>query len=185
MTGKAPDSARLYEEWLVTMAMSGDRDAAARLAARYQPRLLRTARRLLGDGEQAASAVQEAWLAIVPGIRRLRHPARFAPFAFSVLRRRCVDTIRAAQRGRAVFDTSAEVEPAAAAAQDEALAIRQAFALLPPDQRLAAHLFFVEGLTLAEIALVQDVPEGTAKSRLFYARQQLKAALTPIEGEVP
>jgi RNA polymerase sigma factor (sigma-70 family) len=106
MTGKAPDSARFYEEWLVTAAMSGDRQAAERLVARYQPRLLRTARRMLGDGEQAASAVQEAWLAIVPGIKRLRHPTRFATFAFSILRRRCADTIRSAQRGRAMFDTS-------------------------------------------------------------------------------
>ena len=183
MTGQAPGSARLYEEWLVTAAMSGDREAAGRLVARYQPRLLRTARRMLGDADQAASAVQEAWVAIVPGIKRLRHPARFAPFAFSILRRRCVDTIRSAQRGRAVFDTSADVEAAGDAAQDEALAIRQAFALLPPDQRLAAHLFFVEGLTLAEIAEVQGVPQGTAKSRLFHARQRLKAALTPIQGE--
>lgn len=185
MTGQAPDSARLYEEYLVTMAMGGDREAGERLVARYQPRLLRTARRMLGDAEEAQGAVQEAWLAIVPGIKRLRHPARFAPFAFSVLHRRCVDSIRKSQRGRAVFDAAAEVESSTEAGQDDALAIRQAFALLPPDQRLAAHLFFVEGLTLAQIAEVQGVPEGTAKSRLFHARQKLKAALTPSEGEMP
>ena len=51
-------------------------------------------------------------------------------------------------------------------------------------QRFAAHLFFVEGLTLAEIAEVQSIPEGTAKSRLFHARRKLKAALTEEqEGE--
>jgi DNA-directed RNA polymerase specialized sigma24 family protein len=51
-------------------------------------------------------------------------------------------------------------------------------AALPGDQRLAAQLFFVEGLTLAEVAEVQQVPEGTAKSRLFHARRRLKAALS-------
>jgi RNA polymerase sigma factor (sigma-70 family) len=60
----------------------------------------------------------------------------------------------------------------------EALANARAMAALPPDQRLAAQLFFVEGLTLAEIAEVQQVPEDTAKSRLFHARRRLKAALS-------
>ena len=52
------------------------------------------------------------------------------------------------------------------------------FAALPADQRLAAQLFFGEGLTLAEIAEVQAVPLGTAKTRLFHARRKLKAALS-------
>ena len=51
-------------------------------------------------------------------------------------------------------------------------------AALPAEHRFAAHLFFIEGLTLAEIADAQGVPLGTAKSRLFHARRQLKAALS-------
>ena len=61
---------------------------------------------------------------------------------------------------------------------DDAVAIRHAFAALPTDQRFAAQLFFVEGLTLAEIAQVQGIPLGTAKTRLFHARRKLKAALS-------
>ena len=57
---------------------------------------------------------------------------------------------------------------------------------LPPDQRLAAHLQFVEGLTLSEIAEAQAIPTGTAKSRLFHARRKLKAALSDLpEGDTP
>ncbi len=61
------------------------------------------------------------------------------------------------------------------------MSILQAFAALAPEQRLAAHLYFVEGLTLAEIADVQDIPTGTAKSRLFHARRKLKVALSGEE----
>ena len=72
------------------------------------------------------------------------------------------------------------------ASQNEGAAISQAFAALPADQRFAAHLHFVEGLTLKEIADIQSIPEGTAKSRLFHARRKLKAALNPIqEGVTP
>lgn len=169
----------------MTLAIGGDREAAERLAKRFQPRLLRTARRMLADAELATSVVQEAWLSILRGLPRLREPASFDPFAFGVLRRRCVDAIRKAQRKRAVFDEGAEPVGASSQRPDDAIAIKQAFAALPPDQRLTAHLFFVEGLTLAEIAHVQGVPAGTAKSRLFHARQKLKAALTLSEGEMP
>ncbi|QYJ08081.1 RNA polymerase sigma factor [Qipengyuania flava] len=180
MTGKRalpPDSGRLYDELLVTLVQTGDRRAAQRLAVRWQPRLARTARRLLGDDEAALSAVQEAWLSILRGVRSLRDPSRFAPWAFGILRRRCADHIRSAQAVRARTGES-ESEPALPATSDEKVAIAQAFSALPPDQRLAAQLFFVEGLTLAEIAEAQDVPLGTAKTRLFHARRKLKAALT-------
>lgn len=184
MTGSAsdapatPDAGRLFDELLVTMAQAGERSAGERLAARWQPRLLRTARRLLGDDDLARAAVQESWVAIWRGLGKLRDPARFPPWAFAILHRRCVDTIRGAQRQRERLGEAEREPEAGAEPPGDALAIRQAFALLSPDHRLAAQLFFVEGLTLTEIAVVQLVPEGTVKSRLFHARRQLKAALS-------
>jgi RNA polymerase sigma-70 factor (ECF subfamily) len=79
---------------------------------------------------------------------------------------------------RAAFCDQDRSETAQSASQGEGLALRDAFAALPPDQRLAAHLHFVEGLTLREIAEVQNVAIGTAKSRIFHARRKLRAALT-------
>lgn len=177
----SPDAARLFDELLVTCVQSGDRRAAERLAVRWHPRMLRTALRLLRDEDQARVAVQEAWVSITMGINGLRDPSCFAPWAFGILRRRCIDRIRHAQKRRH-HETGDEIEVPANGASDEALDIRRAFAALPSDQRLAAQLFFVEGLTLAEIAEVQDVPVGTAKTRLFHARRKLKAALS---GENP
>ena len=175
-----PGAGRLFDELLVTMAQAGERRAGERLAARWQPRLLRTARRLLRDDDQARAAVQESWVAIWRGLGGLQDPARFPPWAFAILHRRCADAIRGAQRHRDRLG-EAEAEPEAHdGPPGEALAIRQAFALLPPDQRLAAQLYFVEGFSLAEIAEAQGVAEGTAKSRLFHARRKLRAAL---EGE--
>ena len=172
------EAGRLYDEWLVTLVQAGDREAGERLARRWHPRLLRTARRLLGDTDSALVAVQDSWIAILRGIGGLRDPARFAPWAFGILRRRCADRVRSAQRERRHQGTGDAAPVAIAAAASEGTAIRQAFAALPADQRLAAQLFFGEGLTLAEIAEVQAVPLGTAKTRLFHARRKLKAALS-------
>nr|WP_166174967.1 RNA polymerase sigma factor [Altererythrobacter segetis] len=175
--GTGGDAGRRFDELLVTLVQGGDRAAGERLVRRWHPRLLRTARRLVG-AEMAPGVVQEAWISILRGIGSLRDPARFAPWAFGILHRRCADAIRRAQARRSI--AMGEVEAPVQPAPDEALALVGAFAALPAEQRLAAQLFFVEGLTLAEIAEVQQVPVGTAKSRLFHARRRLKAAL---EGE--
>lgn len=66
------------------------------------------------------------------------------------------------------------IEPARGELQVE---IDQALASLSDDHRLAAILFFGEGLSLNEIAAVTGVPVGTAKSRIFHARQHLKSRL--------
>ena len=65
---KAPSAERLYDELLVTLVQSGDRRAGERLAIRWQPRLARTARRLLADDEAALGVVQETWLSILRGV---------------------------------------------------------------------------------------------------------------------
>ena len=175
---QGPPASAIFDELLVTMALGGDRAAAQRLHARWNPRLLRTARRLSGDGELAAQVAQESWLAIWRGLGKLRDPARFGPWAFGIVRRKCANAIARRARSRAVFEPGEVDETPSAATQEDRVALDQAFAALSPEHRLAAHLHFVEGLTLAEIAEAQEVPLGTAKSRLFHARRQLKAALT-------
>ncbi len=177
----ARQAGQVFDELLVALVMAGDRKAANRLAVRWQPRLMRTARRYLGDDRMAQGAVQDAWISILRDVVRLRDPARFAPWAFGILRRRCTDALRRRikDRNRLAQESAEPAQPAAA--PDDQIAITQAFAALPPDQRLAAQLFFVEGLSLAEIAEATGVPAGTVKSRLFHARRKLKAALSGDE----
>lgn len=175
----AKETDRIFDELLLVMARAGERAAAERLAARWQPRLLRTARRLLRDEEQAREAVQEAWTAICRGWLTLQDPSRFPAWAFTILRRKCADRIRRAQTARARFSAETRAGEMPGSPEDRT-AIRQALDLLGDDHRLVAVLFFGEGLTLAEIAAVTGVPVGTVKSRLFHARRQMKAAL---EGE--
>ncbi len=160
----------------------------ARLFERWNMRLIRAARRYCGGqaggDEVALDLAQECWLAICKGIADLRNPAQFRSYAFAILHRKGADHLRRSLRERDDAGNRA-AEPASAvhARQSDAAAIAQAFAALPPDQRLAAHLHFAEGLTLREIAQVQSIPEGTAKSRLFHARRKLKAALAPDETD--
>jgi RNA polymerase sigma-70 factor (ECF subfamily) len=126
--------------------------------------------------------VQESWLGIVGGIGRLRDPAAFPAWAFAILRRRCAERIRAQAAARERWSALAETnEPSEPARGEDRVAITQAFARLPEEQRIAATLFFIEQLKLDEIAMATDAPLGTVKSRIFAARKSLKNAL---EGDV-
>lgn len=184
-SAQSPDDAgQLFDQYLVVLVQSGDRNAAERLAKRWHPRLLRAARRYVGEQDAAENLAQECWIAIARGIGGLRDPASFAPWAFGILRRRGADRIAQVIKERDAFVDHEPPEQPVAAGQENNAAIAQAFGQLSPDHRFAAHLHFVEGLTLPEIAHAADIPIGTAKSRLFHARRQLKAALGPdTEGE--
>nr|WP_298897093.1 sigma-70 family RNA polymerase sigma factor [uncultured Altererythrobacter sp.] len=185
MTDKTPlrsiETAQLYDELLVTLIQGGDRKAADQLVKRWHPRLLSAARRYANDTGLAEQLVQDCWLGIWRGIVGLRDPSMFAPWAFAILRNKGAKTIRSQIMDRKRRGEASE--RSAPAQQEEGIALAQAFASLSPDQRLAAHLHFVEGLTLQEIAKVQRIPVGTTKSRLFHARQKLKAALT-MEADI-
>ncbi len=167
---------RVYDELLVTLVREGNLEAGERLASRWQPRLLRTARRLLNDQEQAKDVVQEAWVGICRGWLSLDDPAKFPAWAYSILHRKCADRIRTAQRVRA-HEMDAMPDIAVKSGVESAVSIAQALPQLSPEMRVAAILYFSEGLTLTEIATATDVPVGTAKSRIFHARQRLKAIL--------
>ncbi len=178
---------RVYDELLATLARAGERGARERLAARWQPRLLRAARRLLRDDEMAREAVQEAWAGICRGWGALDDPAKFPAWAFGVLHRKCADRLRAeVRRRRATAPLDGPLDeiaaPAPAAPDGLAIDLGRALGALSPDHRAAAVLYFGEGLSLAEIAAATRAPVGTVKSRIFHARRQLKAA---HEGDKP
>lgn len=184
---KSRDADIVFDELLVMMAQSGDARAFERLHKRWHRRLARAALRYTGSQDAARDLSQDCWLGIWKGIGRLRDPRRFRAYAFGVLHRRGADYVRGAIKARErTTPQEPDTEPSEPARQGESSVIAQAFTTLPPDQRLAAHLHFVEGLTLSEIAEAQSIPTGTAKSRLFHARRKLKAALSDLpEGDTP
>ena len=59
--------------------------------------------------------------------------------------------------------------------------LQQAIDTLPPDHHIVVVLHYLDGLSLQEIAGVLDIPEGTVKSRLHYARRRLRKAIQEQE----
>ena len=55
--------------------------------------------------------------------------------------------------------------------------VMAAIATLPGTQRAALALFYIDELSVAEIAVATDVPPGTVKTRLMHARRKVRAIL--------
>lgn len=182
----AQSASRIVEDYVVTCAQMGDRVAQEYLVARYQRRFLRHAFRLLGDVEPAQDVVQEGWIEIFGGLRKLKDSKAFPAWAFRIISRRCAKHIAGLQKSRRALEALSCGNPLDVGAADaiERFAdrgpLRQALAGLPADQRATVALFYLEEMSVAEVAVALDVPVGTVKSRLTNARGKLRDAL---EGE--
>lgn len=174
---------RIFDEFLAASARLGDRSALNALARRWEKRLVRHAFRLTGDADLARDVAQDSWVDIARGIARLDDTAAFTAWAFRIVTRRAADAIRKAKRSRtglAAFAAEphaafAEATPIEAQAPTETLV--RALAGLPAEQRAAIALFYLEDLSVAEIAAALAVPAGTVKTRLKAARDRLRSAL--------
>jgi RNA polymerase sigma-70 factor (ECF subfamily) len=177
------DSERIYDEFLVAAAVAGDRPALSRLAARWQPRLVRHAWRVLGDAERARDMVQEAWVEILRGLARLDDVAAFPAWAFRIVTRRCQrDFGRPLHESLDADDDAAgwnapAPEHESGEFKADVSTVMDAVARLPGPQRAALALFYLEDLSVAEIAIATDVPPGTVKTRLMHARNKVRAIL--------
>lgn len=171
----------ILDELLVLRTQGGDVASLDMLARRWHPKLLRHAVRLTGEPEAGADVAQEAWLAIVRGLRRLQDPARFRAWAYRIVTRKSSDWIRSRVRRRRLNDRAA-AEPVAVAngpatEPTEVDQLRRAIAALPAGRQALLAMFYVEGMTVGEIAEALSIPRGTVKSRLFHARNILRETL--------
>lgn len=185
-----PPNDPIADELTVIDAIRGDQAALDRLVQRWRGPIVRTIRRTVGRGIPLAEIEQDAWLSITRNLRRLDDPARFPGWALSIARRRSIDAIRSRQSDRSRRDAiriHAATEPpgpdapspsAASDRDDEIAALRHAIASLPPADRELVSLHYAEGLALASIAEILEIPVGTVKSRLHAARERLRNSLT-------
>ena len=167
------------ERSLVEQAQRGDREAFTRLAFELSDRLFAVAHRILRDFDSAGDALQVTLLRIWRDLPALRDPSLIEAWAYRVLVRACHDELRKLRRQAPALHLlavdGAEEDPAISIADREQL--DRAFRTLTSEQRAAIVLQYYRDLTLSEIADVLQVPIGTVRSRLHYAKRALRSAI--------
>jgi len=173
------DEREALEELLVLRCQDGEAEALEALARLWHPRLLQHAARLTGDREAARDVAQEVWMAIARGIGRLEDPARFRGWAYRIAVHKSRDWIRREQGRRRALRRAAESgERETSRGDSEAeQRVKATLRALSAEHRTILSWYYLDEMSVREIAEVLSVPEGTVKSRLFYARRALRECL--------
>lgn len=171
------------DEALWLLAIDGDGDAFGRLYDRHRDHVLRHALRLVGSPHQAeditAIAFYEAW-------RRRKHVRIVNGSIVAWLLVTTNNTVRNHNRQRRRYSAFLDQLPPPSAAEDvadeiadaeereqQARALRAAFAQLKPQERDVLTLCVIEGLNRGQVAAALGIAEGTVKSRLHRAKNRL------------
>ncbi len=180
------DVINLRDRELILALQSGDLEALGALYDRHRQLVYRTAFGITGDDEAAADLLQDVFLRLYRFAHRIdaRRPLEpwlyrmTANLAYSWLKRRkrwmrpledLADWFSGLSRGRSLQQ---RVERDA-----EAERVQQAILKLPPQQRGVVVMYYINDLSLQEIADVLGIPVGTVKSRLHYGRRALRKHL--------
>jgi RNA polymerase sigma-70 factor (ECF subfamily) len=170
---------------LVDRARAGDLDAFESIVRARMDAVYRLTAAILGDEADARDAAQETFVAAWRELPRLRDPERFDAWLQRVAVNAARMTLRARTRRRIREIPSSRIaalpETAAPTGRSDTEVLDAALARLPIEQRTILVLHHLEGRPIGEIAAILEIPEGTAKSRLFHARRALGAALVATE----
>jgi RNA polymerase sigma-70 factor (ECF subfamily) len=176
---KASDA--IAQELLVLRWRRGDRSAIDEIFARWNPKLLFYVRRLADDEQAAMDVLQQTWMQVVRRLSTLKEPQRLNAWLYTIARNAAMAHHR---NGRHVGTSELLIDVPA----DEPLlpledveAVHAALPKLSHEHREVLTLFFLQDLTLDQIAQVLGAPRGTVKSRLHYAKHAMRKIMTDQE----
>jgi RNA polymerase sigma-70 factor (ECF subfamily) len=175
---------RVQFEWLALRCQTGDPEAFADLIAVMERPLLYYVTSITGNQDAALDVLQDVWLKVVRGIRRLKDPGSLKPWLYAITHGVAVDRIRRGYRRdkaeQAQLDDAFNIEEPSFDEED-ATAIRDALSRLGVKHREVLVLHFLQDLSILEIANVVGCSEGTVKSRIHYAKRQMKQILEGVK----
>jgi RNA polymerase sigma factor (sigma-70 family) len=186
VTEAEPDDAEL-----LARHVAGDPDAFGVLVKRHRDRLWAVALRTLGDPEEAADALQDAFVSAFRRAESFRGDAAFTTWMHRIVVNACLDRVRRRKARPAEplpedEDRMAEIGEALdedpAATVEQRSVVLKALRTLPEPQRNALVLVDMEGYPVEEAARILGCAVGTIKSRCARGRAKLLPLLRHLRS---
>jgi len=170
---------------LIARLQNSDLDALGELFERYRAQVYRTALAIVRDEAVAEDILQDCFLKVYGHASRIDVERSLAPWLYRVTVNLSYTWLSRGKGRRASLDNVAErVASPMRQAPDQVTEqtelrqnVRRAIGELNIDQRVVVVLYYLNGLGLQDIAEILDLPVGTVKSRLYYARENLRGVL--------
>lgn len=183
---------------LMALVQNGDREAFGRLVERYKDSVVNYLTRLTGQRDRAEDWAQETFIRLFQHAPRYKEQGRLLPFLLQIGGNLVRSEERRMRRWRLLSQAlgrqawGVTFAPARPTPQERVLdremshELSQAVVALPLHYRVPLVMRDVEEMSYEEIARATGCPEGTVKSRVSRARQQLRERLAPyFFGETP
>lgn len=175
-------------ELLVLRCQRRDRRAADELVTLFEKPLLYYLRRMVGSEADAWDLVQETWVSVFKALPTLRDARALPAFLYRTARNQALALLRHRNADLRLYaaveappnDTDREPD----FTSEVAAAVHAGLNKLSLPHREALTLFFLEQLSIEEIASVLAIPIGTVKSRLHHAKKALRAILNEGDNHV-
>ncbi|HET6455427.1 MAG TPA: sigma-70 family RNA polymerase sigma factor [Armatimonadota bacterium] len=173
------DRERIYNELLVLRCRRREDGAMEELVHRWEKRLFYYIRRLVSDEEDACDVLQETWLKAIRGIATLRDPGILPMWLYRIARNTAMSRLRGRYADKAVIeDEPGEIpDNGDSFTFEDAEQVHYGLSRISLPHREVLTLYFLEDLSVDEIAEVLGVASGTVKSRLHFAKKALRAVL--------
>ncbi len=176
---------------LILRARNGDLRAFEALYRKYKAQVYRTALGLVRDPFVAEEVLQDCFLRVHANLHKLDGDRGLSPWLYRVTVNLCYTYLMRRKTHSESLDALSEVLPSSASQMPErtlmrgelAAAVHNGIDSLPLPHRTAVILYYLQGLSVEEVASAMQCPVGTVKSRLFYARQTLRKRLAPLQAE--
>lgn len=180
-----------YDQLLAKQVQQGSEAAFVTLIRRYERVLAGLIRSRTGSGDHVQDVLQETLVHAWIGLRRLT-PRDVRPWLLQVARNRCRDFFRSTQRRELYVETEAlalmvnRLGIAQSRQREAAHDIVEAMDEVPKRERDALRAFYVDGLSISEIAARHRSPDGTVKRRLSHGRDRIRKAMgiTPTKRKI-
>lgn len=179
MTNKAANPS---DHDLICEIQSGSLDALGLIYDRHRRLVYRTALAICGDPEAAADLLQDVFLRLFRFADHIDPARPLEPWLYRVTANQSYTWVKRHHRWTQPLDEIAEWLSAGmknspqyiTEQDDETKRIQNAIAMLSLPQRVVVVMYYLNDLSLHEIAEILEIPEGTVKSRLHYGRNALK-----------
>jgi RNA polymerase sigma-70 factor (ECF subfamily) len=194
-THQASHDATHNEDYeLITRCKNGDIQAFESLVKKYQERIYSIVYNMTANHEDAADLAQETFIKAYQALHTFKGNSSFSTWLFRIAINKTINFLKLKSRQKSMslnqVDSNAEHDPDIIALVSEKTPRRDmylkelqeklndAMLKLSDEHRLVIVLHDIQGLSHEEISRIMDCNQGTVRSRLFYARQQLQALLS-------
>lgn len=182
------DPSSMPDRELLTAVAAGDEAAFERLYQRYERRAYQYALSIVRDRTVAEEVVVDAMTSVWHGASGFAGESQVSTWILGIARHKALDALRrgAKRAHNATLEDCPELPSEAETPAETADRVsstrlaRRAMAMLSPDHQEILRLTFFEELPYEEIAVLLSIPGNTVKTRVYYAKQQLKRCIEQL-----